>query len=119
MEYEITEDTKGCLYCGHFFEAKRSDAIFCSKDCNNRFQALPPEDRYLNPPIVNRKPLSHGDLYTSHGQEMRLAKGILRVRLRFQDPEVLAKEKKDEHSKGRENGETKERFVTGPKRRGS
>src|SRR6476660_4728244 len=99
--YVITEDTKGCLHCGLLFEAKRSDAIFCGKECNNAFNALKPAARYLNAPIINRSPLQHNDLYTSHGQEMQLESGIMRVRLRYQDPAVVAKEKKDEQPTGK------------------
>lgn len=116
MEYTLTEDTKGCLHCGQFFEAKRASMVFCSDKCKTDYYNLKPAERFLNPPIINRQPLVHGDLYTSHGVVMPLEGGVMRVRLRFEDPEVIKaqKAKKDESASApvktvqhRDNGQQK------------
>jgi hypothetical protein len=114
---------KGCLHCGITFTAKRADTTFCGDTCRKAYDRLPVKERYLNAPIVDHLPLKHGDLFTSHGQEIQLDNGILRVRLRYEDPEVLKEKAAAKEAKAKETGEEGNKRASmatmRPKRRGA
>lgn len=107
----------GCLQCGGVFEAVRSDAKFCSDACRKAYDRTPENERYLNPPIICDIPMEHGQLYTD-GSEIKLEKGILRVRKRYEDPVMKAKEREELKAEVEQRGENRV-VKQAPKRRGS
>lgn len=87
-ETKITPDTIACLQCEKLFEKVHKGDIFCTIACTDKYKATPADQRYLNAPIVQHQPLKHGDLFTTPGDEIKMANGIMRVRRKYIDPIV-------------------------------
>ena len=100
---------KGCLQCGKVYFTNHTSSLFCCNICYMAFHALPETERYLNAPIIPDKPLQHGDMYTTEGDEIKLEKGILRVRRRFVDKKKAELVASSDSDKPKSNGHSQQK----------